>query len=175
VNSARAVDDVQRFLIEDCAALLEVHGVELESAEASPPPTLPLSIASIGFSGVDATGAISIAATTAVWGKLAPPELGLSAEEAIALGAPGEFANLTLGRLRNRLLRLGVDLRSGVPTTHACDDAALGDATRRQWQRLATSAGQLFIRLDIVVTEHFSLAAFATLGLEANEAELLLF
>ena len=103
----RAVSDE---VVPECVmALLEVYELAVERVnEAAQDNQLPTMIASIGFASPQASGMLTLA--------LAPKvALATGASENAVRDWSGELANQALGRVKNRLLRYGVELQLATP------------------------------------------------------------
>lgn len=112
-------------------ALAEITGEMWRSAAPLPraggAAAGPVMVASIGLAGACFRGALVLRATPAFFRAVYPPELrktALTSSEVIDWA--GEVANQLLGRMKNRLARLGLDFHLSTPTVVMGDRLRLG-------------------------------------------------
>lgn len=74
-------------------------------------------IATIGFAGTKVRGSLVLVTLRTTAESLRPDEIASKADEGMLGDVLGEFANMLLGRLKNKLLARGVELLLGTPTT----------------------------------------------------------
>lgn len=138
-------------------------------------PTEPLVAASIGYTGESIRGSL-VFLTTARVARTWAADCELD-EEALC-DIVGEFANMLLGRLKNRILPYGVTLSIALPISAIGTDLRVlsspGGASF--WQSFRGDAGDVHVRLDLTLDAGF--AMYATTQLEApaaTEGDVLLF
>jgi CheY-specific phosphatase CheX len=132
-------------------------------------------IATIGFGGRDLRGAFTISAEPKVWESMMPDVFGPRPfARPLVADFAGELSNLIVGRFRNGLLRRGVEVGCGTPTTiaGAAVELACLFAQRSEWRLLSSSEGSIRVRLDISFREGFSLPATESFEIEPVVTDL---
>lgn len=112
-------------------ALADVTGEMWRAAVPSPRTTgavaAQVMVASIGLAGPCFRGALVLRAAPAFFRAVYPPELRKSAlTTSEVFDWAGEMANQLLGRMKNRLARLGLDFHLSTPTVVMGDRLRLG-------------------------------------------------
>ena len=103
-----AFDIVSGLLAAEMTALLSRYGADCTAHSlGSLPPRGRWIMASIGCSGQEARGALTLVGTPELWRAVAPPS-DASPTDALLSDLAGETANILMGRARNRLLALGL-------------------------------------------------------------------
>jgi hypothetical protein len=138
-------------------------------------PSGELVVGSIGFAGRDMRGAVTLAAAAPFWEGVAPEELGTPIGSAMLCDLVGETCNLVVGRFRNSLLRHGVEVACATPTSTfgRLHDLKCPCVQHSTWRTFRSSAGDLYLRLDVSFDESFSLPT--TTVVEPSVQELVLF
>jgi hypothetical protein len=158
-------------------SLLAHYGIDAgEPVCADAPCAARWIMASIGFAGEHASGALTIVAASRFWRAYAPRiECNPDAPEALLADMAGEFVNMVMGRIRNDVLRLSVVVHQATPTCAFGDEIAFRDpgSAHAQWCRFATSNGDLWVRLDADLRESFVLGF--TNAVQPFEQDLLFF
>jgi Chemotaxis phosphatase CheX len=113
--------------------------------------------ASSTFRGDAAEGALTVVASRAVWLRYAAfvnPE-GIC--DALLADMAGELTNMVLGKVRNALAKVGIDVHQSVPTCAFGEDITFRDpaGAASRWLRFATAGGDLLCRLDAIVHPSF--------------------
>ena len=111
----------------------DMFGDALDFAELPAPPSpLDLSsgadtiVASIGLAGQEFRGALIVHASPAFFARSYPPSLKRTVvSEAAMIDWAGEISNQLLGRMKNRLCRLGLDFAISTPTVVRGDKLTL--------------------------------------------------
>jgi hypothetical protein len=172
--------DLTENVLGQIETLLSLYGLSAMRADArqSPEPARWI-VASIGFSGEAARGALTLVGGRPFWlGYAARASVTKAPSEALLSDMAGELANMALGRLRNDLLRKGVELHPATPTCAFGDAIVLRDPGYASvyWQRLIVpTAGELFIRLDARLTDRFVLEENSAESVEPCSDALLFF
>lgn len=114
-------------------------------------------VSSIGFASEQLRGNLVLVAAPAVALVLAPEE---SEAASVACDVMGEFANMIVGRIKTRLLRLDVRVLIGTPTSAIAERfSILSGAHRRElaWHRFVLAeTHSLYVRVDAVVDPAFT-------------------
>ncbi len=148
-----------RLVAESIQELLGLYGMTCEpTVQAAAPERGRLIMASIGFGGDCARGAMTVIATRAFWHAYATSAgMDESLPDALLSDMAGEFANMVMGRMRNRLLRDGLTIHQATPTCAFGEEIAFRDPGVAEvcWQRFGLPSGPLYSRLDACVSEAF--------------------
>jgi hypothetical protein len=131
-------------------------------------------LAVMGFAGDGCKGSIAL---------LGAPEAAIvlrsGADRASATDVLGEFCNMLMGRLKNRLALRGVEVASTLPVVTAADNIQLQltPFVSSAWHEVRIAAGTLFVRLDAEIGDGFRFAKVNTADppSTANEGECILF
>ena len=152
--------ELQSYLRQGMVELFADYGVVVERAQkGGEPGTDGASFAAIiGYAGQRLRGALVLLVPRDVALALLPL-MGAPVDESSAYDMLGEFANMLLGRVKNRLLTRGVVLLSATPTT------AIGGALRlpspvngtATWHEFRAPFGPLHVRFDATFDEGFAL------------------
>lgn len=160
--------------------LLRRFGISTALVGNDSPPSARWVMASIGFIGDASSGALTVVAASPFWRSYAK-SCGLpdGGSDAILCDSAGELVNMAMGRLRNELLRRGVDARQATPTCAFGDEIVfrnVGNAQSR-WSRFETAYGALFVRVDAALDPAFQLGDVdeSPDAVVPNEADLLFF
>lgn len=134
-------------------------------------------LATLGFGGDELRGSLLLVASPAVWRRVGLA--GLTEETLVVAqlcDMAGELCNLIVGRFRKRLLRLGIDLGCGVPTSaygqFTVPRLPAASALYVGAHELATSAGPLFMRTDVLFRDAFVFPTATAMGVEPAETDL---
>lgn len=158
-----------RLLVAEVKTLATVIELELLPATRQVPSS-QLVMGSIGFSGKELRGAITIAGPPATWTHLAGP-----AERSMLADVVGELTNMVAGRFRNALLRKGVDIQYATPTAmegKLCD-MHCPCVQHSTWRSFRSPGGDLHLRFDVTFEESFRFVEEQ--AIEPLTAELLFF
>jgi hypothetical protein len=125
-------------------------------------------------------GAIVLVAETQVWRATARASIGDGAPSVSLLcDLAAEFCNLLCGRLRNRFLRLGVDVRCGIPTSAygAVELPCLPDSSALHvvQQSFLIPGGTITMRADFLFRDGFAFPTDKRNSIEPHTAAVLLF
>ena len=157
--------------------LFALHNVVMTPASARClPPQGRVGMASIGFSGADMKGAVSLAAEEPLWRTLAPFTDHLE-EPQILTDLLAEFSNMVLGRVRNALLPLGADVSMALPSAAVGTDLFFHQThgERPDWDVFRSDRGALFVRCTVAFRRGFSFTPDSEWSVHPNEADLVLF
>lgn len=112
---------IEEMLIAVARELFEAHGkactFEGRVGAYAGRTELESVIATIGFAGAKVRGSLVLVTRRTTAESLRPEEVASKSDEGMLGDVLGEFANMLLGRLKNRLLARGVELLLGTPTT----------------------------------------------------------
>jgi hypothetical protein len=108
-------------------------------------------VAAIGFTAKHARGSISLVMTPDVARALSTID-GLRPADIV-----GEFCNMALGRMKNRLLASDVVLNMALPTVASGVDVSVGASASGDslWHVAQMKAGSVLVRLDAVFDPEF--------------------
>jgi len=158
-------------------ALFDSLGIPLES-EASVGRSDDNIGASIGFTSPKLKGALVLISTRALVARALPSEVREGASEEQISDWMGELANQLLGRIKNKLLALGVALEMSTPTVIWGLELASKDTRSRLRRRFAFRHGgqPLSVFVDAVSAPDFEFTVSeAAQGPGIAEGELTLF
>lgn len=162
IERASAFAEIQMVLVASASELFAAYGMPIEyslgGAVDSPSPGV---MAVIGYAGRSARGALLILTSRAVVARLVPEELrrcDVPAELAMR-DVLGEFANMLLGRVKNRLLARNMAPMLTTPTTVFGDGLQVPAPTSGMsaWHTFSGAAGELFVRFDATFQPDFAL------------------
>ena len=173
-----AFDIVSGLLAAEMKALLSRYGAECtaHSLGSLPPPRGRWIMASIGCSGQDARGALTLVGCPELWRAIAPPS-DASPTDALLSDLAGETANMLMGRARNRLLALGLEVYQATPTCAFGDAIVLSDPgdALSSWHRFSTRAGDVHARFDAFFEAGLVLRPDSANAVQPCDSELVLF
>ncbi len=162
IQRAQSFAEIQQYLVRAATDLFAAHGVPVEhtfggSAEIKGPAVMAV----IGYAATAARGALLILTSRAIVTELEPEELkraGIPAEASLR-DVLGEFANMLLGRVKNKLLAHDMIPFLTTPTTVFGDELQLPAPTSGMsaWHTFATANGPLFVRFDATFDADFVL------------------
>lgn len=172
-----AFETTSGLVREELAELLARFGAPSTTPMADGPPERGRWImSSIGCSGHEARGALTLVASPAFWRAIADRSSGASSD-AMLSDLAGEMANMLMGRVRNRLLALGLEIHQATPTCAFGDAIVLsdpGDAHTR-WLSFVTRGGAVHARLDAFFSPDLVLSTASERAVQACDTELVLF
>lgn len=119
-------------LVTACISLFRDNGVELTAAdEAGGPDSIAGegAVAFIGFTGDHLRGHLTILAPVGIVARSHPLNASITMDDDAICDWARELANQLLGRMKNRLLELGIVLLISMPS------AALGEKVRGHQER----------------------------------------
>ena len=162
-------------------AVLSEADIAFEPTDCAAPDfeTTPAFFAAIGFTG-DIRGTMILVTTEAVVRAMNAPDVREQITcEAIVRDVLGELANLTLGRLKNRLIPRGVVIALAVPITGSGlrIELSRGSESFSDWLAFTCAAGSFHLRLDADLSRCVAMQT-PDASLDSNpmtEGELLLF
>jgi CheY-specific phosphatase CheX len=173
-TSIKTLDSV----VEGAAlALFESVGAPLEKVQAVARSSDDIG-ASIGFTSSGLRGALVLISTRQLIKRVLPEEVRRNATDEHIADWMGELANQLLGRIKNKLLPLGVALEMSTPTVIFGLDLASKDTRSSQRRSFAFRHGNdaLSVFLDAVAAQGFAFSGSETgAGVGIAEGELALF
>lgn len=146
----RCVDDL---VFESSKQLFSAYGLEVHARSAAEFPTAgELALCAVmGFGGKQLRGALVLAATREPLEKTNPGD-STSQRDWI-----GELANQLMGRVKNRLLGLGVEILLATPACLSGDNLSLTPTRLRAPHVFAAGTGVVCVWLDCEHADDFDL------------------
>jgi CheY-specific phosphatase CheX len=161
-EQAQYFAEIQEYLVKGSLELFEAHGLPVEHAIGAPAVDIrgPSVMAVIGYAATTVRGAVLLLTSRSVVAALQPPEIrDEPPTEALLRDVLGEFCNMLIGRMKNRLVSRGIAPLLSTPTTIFGDDLKLPVPTSgvSAWQRFTSAAGDIYVRLDATFEVDFAL------------------
>lgn len=178
-----AIEKINQLAIEATLELFDSFALPLAHASSGAIPDFnvaneELVIASVGYTAVGLRGSLVMAVGAAEVSKWDPVLLGRSGD-AVLCDTLAEFANMLVGRLKNKLLSRGVVLSFSIPTS------SIGSHLRLFGLHAASSCWLLFdgddravhVRVDVTPDDGFELSETSESddAAPAAEGEMLFF
>lgn len=164
------------LLLEEASLMIE-KAAPVGGWNAEIPQLDEAVLATLGFGGDELRGTLLLVASPSVWRSVGLA--GFTAEklvEAQLCDMAGELCNLVVGRFRKRLLRLGIELGCGVPTSAygqlTVPRLPAASALHVGTHELTTSAGPIFMRADVLFRDAFIFPTATAMGVEPAETDL---
>lgn len=164
------------LLLEELPAILGQGSVETATSGACMGRAEAV-LGTIGFGGAEMRGSLSLVADPNVWRAIEPA--GFAADtltDAQVCDMVGELCNMLAGGFKRRLIRFGVDIVCGLPTS------AYGRLTLPELPRTAalhvgayrvrTAGGHIELRADVLFRDGFVFPTDTLLGVEPAATEL---
>lgn len=165
--SSEVMEPLRDIVLESCRAMFAHYGVELSSCGDKPAQTGELeSCGIIGFTSEQLRGTLVVAATSEPLAR--SKQAGESSRAWIA-----ELSNQLLGRVKNRLLRLGIDIRSSTPLAMSGKHLQVVDHGDLSPAAFIGAGGHVLLWVDLELGPEWPKSAEDTDV--ADEGELLLF
>lgn len=178
---AKAFGELQAYLVNASTDLFGHYRLPVEhtlgGAVSTPGPS---AMAVIGYAADHVRGSVLLLTSRAMVRALQPIELRttLPPDDATLRDVLGEFANMLLGRVKNKLATRAVAPLLATPTTILGEDLAL-PAPRSglsAWHRFSSAGGDIFVRLDATFEAGFVLGPEAEPGPDAlREGDMVMF
>jgi CheY-specific phosphatase CheX len=164
IEQAQYFAEIQEYLVKGSLDLFEGYGLPVEHASGAPAVNIggPSVMAVIGYAALTVRGSLLLLTSRSVVAVLQPAELHSEPPtEALLRDVLGEFCNMLIGRMKNRLVSRGVAPLLSTPTTIFGDDLKLPVPTSGMsaWQRFSSGAGDIHVRLDATFEGDFTLSA----------------
>jgi hypothetical protein len=182
VEQANIFAEIQGYLISSALELFEAYGVRVEHEPRGMLDTTPRSVmATIGFAAEGLRGALVLVSTHEVVASLQPEVLRATdaPQEIVLRDVFGEFSNMLLGRLKNKLLPRGVAALLATPTTMMGErlPVPVPYSGLSAWHRFSGGVGDIFVRLDATMDPQLILESppMPDAGPPLAEGEMLLF
>jgi len=174
--------EIQDYVIVAALEMFDAHGVPVEHESVGMLDTTPRNVmATIGFAAEGLRGALVLVTTQKVVATLQPDVLKNTGfpDEVVLRDVIGEFSNMLLGRVKNKLLPRGVAALLATPTTVIGENLDL-PAPRSglsAWHRFSGGVEDIFVRLDATLEPEFTLEtpADADAAPQLAEGEMVLF
>jgi CheY-specific phosphatase CheX len=162
VEQGQYFAEIQEYLVKGSLDLFKSYGLPVEHAIGAPSLHIggPSVMAVIGYAATTVRGSLLLLTSRAVVAALQPAELrDEPPTEAALRDVLGEFCNMLVGRMKNRLVARGIAPLLSTPTTIFGDDLKLPVPTSGMsaWQRFSSSAGDIHVRLDATFDLDFAL------------------
>lgn len=181
-KQAATFAELQQCLVTAARDLFDAHGIEVQhTPEGAVDPTSRSVMAIIGYAADGLAGALVLLCSEHVVGVLTPDVLRLRADIAAdnALrDVLGEFANMLVGRIKNKLVARGIVPLLATPTTVIGEGLQLPvpRSGMSAWHRFSSSVGDIFVRLDATLGSEFELGDHSEAQSPAiAEGEMVLF
>jgi CheY-specific phosphatase CheX len=161
-EQAGAFAEIQTYLVTAASDLFLAYGMPVEHSFRGAADTRGQSVmAVIGYAADSVRGAVLLLTSRALVGALQPEEVrgtGLP-DDVVLCDVLGEFANMLLGRVKNRLAARSLAPFMATPATFVGDDLALPapKSGLSAWHRFACARGDIFVRLDATFEPDFAL------------------
>jgi len=181
VEQAQYFAEIQEYLVKGSLDLFEGYGLPVKHALGAPSVDIsgPSVMAVIGYAATTVRGSLLLLTSRAVVAALQPVELrDEPPTEGVLRDILGEFCNMLIGRMKNRLVSRGVAPLLSTPITIFGDDLKLPVPTSgvSGWQRFSSPAGDIHVRLDATFEVEFELSKDeATAAKLPSEGETVLF
>jgi CheY-specific phosphatase CheX len=161
-QQGRDFAELQDFVVKEALELFEGYGLRVEYAVDAPAADIggPSVMAVIGYAATTLRGALLLLTSRAVAAAIRPIEIrNEPPTEELLRDVLGEFCNMLLGRLKNRLVSRGVTPLMSTPTTIFGSDLKLPVPTSgvSAWLRFSSTAGDIYARLDATFEPDFML------------------
>jgi CheY-specific phosphatase CheX len=162
-EQARYFVQFQEYLVKGSLELFGEYGLRVEHATGAPSVDIegPSVMAVIGYAGTTVRGALLLLTSRGVVATLQPADIrDEPPTEALLRDVLGEFCNMLVGRMKNRLVSRGIAPLISTPTTIFGDHLKLPVPTSgvSAWHRFSSEAGDIHVRLDATFDSQFSLA-----------------
>jgi CheY-specific phosphatase CheX len=163
-EQAQYFAEIQEYLVKGSLDLFEGYGLPVEHALGAVSVNVegPSVMAVIGYAATTVRGSLLLLTSRAVVAALQPVELrNEPPTEALLRDVLGEFCNMLIGRMKNRLVSRGIAPLLSTPITIFGDDLKLPVPTSgvSGWQSFSSPAGDIHLRLDATFAADFTLAA----------------
>jgi hypothetical protein len=161
-EQAQAFTQFQEYLVKGGLDLFAGYGLPVEHSMGASAVAIqgPSVMAVIGYAAQTFRGALLLLTSRAVVAELEPKEIRSGPPtEAVLRGILGEFCNMLVGRIKNRLVAHELLPLVSTPTTIFGDDLQLPApmSGMSAWHRFASPAGDVFVRLDATFESEFAL------------------
>jgi hypothetical protein len=179
-EQAQAFAQFQDYLVKGALDLFRGYGLPVEHSMGASAVNVQGAavMAVIGYAAPTLRGALLLLTSREVVAELQPVEIRQGPPtEADLRGVLGEFSNMLIGRVKNRLVSHDVLPLVSTPTTIFGDDLQLPVPTSGMsaWHRFANPTGDLFVRLDATFESEFALPAAEPTKASIAEGEMVLF
>jgi hypothetical protein len=160
----RPIDDV---VFDCCRDLFSAYSLDVSPRDRSDfPATEELAVCGVmGFGGKSMRGALVLATTREPLERTNPGGLGSQRDWVC------ELANQLMGRVKNRLLSLGVEILLATPAGLSGDNLSLTPTKLRAPQVFAADKGFVCVWIDCEYADGFELPATPSPDIEAAVAE----
>jgi CheY-specific phosphatase CheX len=167
VEQSRYFAEIQEYLVKGSLDLFDEYGLPVQHATGAPSVDIegPSVMAVIGYAATTVRGALLLLTSRTVVAALQPADIrDEPATEALLRDVLGEFCNMLIGRIKNRLVTRGIAPLIATPTTIFGDHLKLPVPTSgvSAWQRFSSPSGDIHVRIDATFEVDFSLAEEGT-------------
>jgi|GEM_PF-4964741 len=175
---AAVVSEVSSFarardiMLEEAAALFAERPFGDSRALSSSVVQTTTLLGAIGFGCPGMRGAVAMLGDLPLWRALAMPTLGDDVPDGMLADFVGELCNLLIGRFRNRLLRIGIDVVCSTPTAAKGANLELAQLTDSTsvWHALVTPGGVVHLRFDASFAPEFCFDAHMDKAVEPSDS-----
>lgn len=162
IRRAQSFAEIQQYLVQAASDLFGGYGVPVEHTFGGAADVKgPAIMAVIGYAATTARGALLILTSRSIVSDLAPEEMKAAnlPQEVALRDVLGEFANMLLGRVKNKLLAHDMVPLLTTPTTVFGDDLQLPapNSGMSAWHTFTTDKGAVFVRFDATFEADFVL------------------
>ncbi len=179
-SSSRVLDDI---VVMATTKLFDSLGCDVRYAGQQVPDAVPpiddAVVSILGFAGECMRGALTLVCHPRLVGRSLPGIQNTSSRpEAMIRDWSGELVNQLLGRIKNQVLRHGLDFRVAIPITVHAEALRVPplDTGSGPWHQFESEAGAVWVRWDLRSEQAFLLPSLVPWEDEQlEEGELLLF
>lgn len=134
-------------------------------------------LGTIGFGGDELRGSVVLVAHPSAWRGIGPAGFAADTLSSAQLcDMVGELCNMLVGRFKKRLLRLGIEVACGMPTSTygqlAVPRLPTAAALHVTTYRLETPVGAIYVRMDVLFRDDFVFPVETVSGIEPAETDL---
>ena len=163
-EQAQYFSEMQEYLVKGSLDLFAGYGLPVKHTMGGAAVNIegPAVMAVIGYAALTVRGSLLLLTSRAVVATLQPAELrDEPPTEALLRDVLGEFCNMLIGRMKNRLVSRGIAPLLSTPITIFGDDLKLPVPTSgvSAWLRFSSPAGDIHVRLDASFEADFALSA----------------
>ncbi len=173
-----ALSALDQVICESLVGLFAVNGVNLDAKAPDAEGPVHTLAASIGFTGERLRGVLVVTAGRDLVAASRPTQFQhLDCAERELCDWMGELANQLLGRIKNRLLRYGIDFEMSIPSVvHGqCLKRALPDASLSRQMSFSHATGSVSLCFDARAENLAALMAAPPTAESMAEGDVMLF
>ncbi len=162
-DQAETFVELRECLVAASHELFDAYGMKTQySPGGAIDPWSDAVMAVIGYAAEGLRGAVVLITAPHVVEQLRPEVLRLGSDVGSDLALRdvlGEFANMLIGRVKNKLLARGLAPLLATPTTFSGSEIQLPvpRSGMSAWHRFSSEAGEIYVRLDATLDANFIL------------------